>query len=718
MDARRAPVSPRKKRAIVTRKYATTACEPCKKRHAKCDGTTPVCSRCRERALQCTYPITEDGRRPAPKSYVKMLRNRIDVLERTLEAHSIDVETAVARTLSSTAGTDAQGSSNHGPNFVGSLSRDAQLNFDHDGEARYFGISSGRLEFSNSTLDTRQGQPAASNNSQRDAARLRINRFCQDTIQEQLISPELEEELIQIYFKWEQPWDQVVDEKLFRDHRATQGKYFSPLLLNCILAVASRLSHRKELRSNPDDPKTAGVYFLEKAEILLHYELRWPSITTLQSLCILGVAYVAVGSDAAGWLHAGMATILAVDMGLNLDPANVASTGWLKPEEIELRRRIYWTLYCLDKLSSLYMGRVCTVLYSQANVLPPATSRPAMLSKSTPAEEASFYFLGKALNSLVGVCRIIEQILVALYSPKSRMQGKERDMFVSTMLLDLKSWYYDLPKELNLEYHGIVQDQPAIYTLHMVYHTSIILLMKPTLLASQDKSARKISYQAAVDICNVASRYRRKFSSFRQSPITATHCTLSAVLILINANNNRWQGTNPANNNRNIDIGLTVLEELSDSWYPAKRIRQSLVKLHKPTREIATRGSVPRDSSTEESHEEHSGESSTPYSSSFADSQAATSPVLQSAITTSETEWPPLDRGENGAVTHVAPIGASQNDSLYGASVDDYMFVGSDFMGGWNNFSYMETNPLFLSDALPNDYSGFDILNRIQVQRP
>lgn len=59
-----------------------------------------------------------------------------------------------------------------------------------------------------------------------------------------------------------------------------------------------------------------------------------------------------------------MANRLALDMGLNLDAASLEGSGFLPIEEIELRRQIYWTLYCHDKLSASYTGRVCTMLVS------------------------------------------------------------------------------------------------------------------------------------------------------------------------------------------------------------------------------------------------------------------------------------------------------------------------------------------------------------------
>lgn len=111
---------------------------------------------------------------------------------------------------------------------------------------------------------------------------------------EESLTPEygLRSHLIDLYFEWEQPWLQVVNEELFRDSMRSGGRYFSPLLLNCILALGSRYCDRIEVRSDPNDSNTAGKIFLERAERLIQNDLRWPKITTIQSLAIMGMAYI------------------------------------------------------------------------------------------------------------------------------------------------------------------------------------------------------------------------------------------------------------------------------------------------------------------------------------------------------------------------------------------------------------------------------------------
>jgi hypothetical protein len=47
-----------------------------------------------------------------------------------------------------------------------------------------------------------------------------------------------------------------------------------------------------EVRTDPNDSNTAGKMFIEKAERLIQNDLRWPKITTIQSLAIMGMAYI------------------------------------------------------------------------------------------------------------------------------------------------------------------------------------------------------------------------------------------------------------------------------------------------------------------------------------------------------------------------------------------------------------------------------------------
>lgn len=102
------------------------------------------------------------------------------------------------------------------------------------------------------------------------------------------INVDLQAELIDLYFAWQNPWFPVLDEAMFRQgQQHGGGRYFSSLLFYCVLAAGCRFSDKPELRTNPHDPDTAGNQLLEAAEVLLHYDMKSPSLTTIQAVSIM-----------------------------------------------------------------------------------------------------------------------------------------------------------------------------------------------------------------------------------------------------------------------------------------------------------------------------------------------------------------------------------------------------------------------------------------------
>jgi hypothetical protein len=107
------------------------------------------------------------------------------------------------------------------------------------------------------------------------------------------IDEDLQAELIDLYFIWQNPWFPVLNEHLFREHlQQSSGRYFSPLLLTCVLAAGSRFSKSIEIRTDPLDPDTAGDQLVTEAELLLHFDLKSPTLTTIQAVAIMIYLYI------------------------------------------------------------------------------------------------------------------------------------------------------------------------------------------------------------------------------------------------------------------------------------------------------------------------------------------------------------------------------------------------------------------------------------------
>lgn len=271
---------------------------------------------CVRKTIDCQYSTASDGRKPASKSYVQLLRDRIELLECILRAHSIDVDEAVAQHRAEQDGLcarQADESTQSSPQFddlcavfEGTLSLDESVTFDGNGECHYFGPTSGRLEFQHCRPESYKGVSQRLTRAVRGLSQ-RPQVFTSghpSSIAEVVVPPEshaplpntvvshidqdLQAELIDLYFTWQNPWFPVLDEPLFRAHlQQGSGRYFSPLLVTCVLTAGSRFSRRVETRTDPLASETAGDQLVAEAEVLLHFDLKSPNLTTIQAVAIM-----------------------------------------------------------------------------------------------------------------------------------------------------------------------------------------------------------------------------------------------------------------------------------------------------------------------------------------------------------------------------------------------------------------------------------------------
>lgn len=123
------------------------------------------------------------------------------------------------------------------------------------------------------------------------------------------------------------------------------GRYWSYPLLYSMCALGAPHSDRGETK--------AKNHLLAKCaqEVILCHCLTSPCPTTIQALLCLAFHEVGQGNASQGWLFSGMAFRMGQDLGFHQDP-----TRWIlqdrtiaSPEDIEIRRRIYWGSYVSDK---------------------------------------------------------------------------------------------------------------------------------------------------------------------------------------------------------------------------------------------------------------------------------------------------------------------------------------------------------------------------------
>jgi hypothetical protein len=178
------------------------------------------------------------------------------------------------------------------------------------------------------------------------------------------------------------------------------------------------------------------------------------------------------------------------------------------------------------------------------------------------------------------------------YAPQPSHTGSRREAFFNSTLVELQNWLYDLPDTLRLDVGGRANTFPQAHTLHMTFHTAIILLANGTIASKArgtssdageakllDKKASCICYEAATNMCNVAKTYRRTFGGFYLSAVSATHCLLSAALVLMQVASTEYESPCRRAAAANVDLCLQSLKELSVSWKIADKTHRNLALL-------------------------------------------------------------------------------------------------------------------------------------------
>lgn len=121
---------------------------------------------------------------------------------------------------------------------------------------------------------------------------------------------------------------------------STGNQYYSQFLLTVMCAHTARFS----------DDNNIGEMLAVRAKLLLAEEIEKPTlIPTVQGLLQLSARELAYGRISQSWLYSGMAFRMTTELGLHHTASTLSSIGKLGPEDLEIRRRLFWSCYFWDK---------------------------------------------------------------------------------------------------------------------------------------------------------------------------------------------------------------------------------------------------------------------------------------------------------------------------------------------------------------------------------
>ncbi|KAG0168074.1 hypothetical protein DFQ30_005320 [Apophysomyces sp. BC1015] len=527
--------------AAARRQRVSRACDLCRRKKIKCDGLAPICSNCQAFNLECSYNDTTKKRGP-PKGYIEAIENRLHRLESFLgELASEDnprsqallaelnapLETSNGEQIKTrpvrrgdrhrlpysrrqnsgkskadlqidtqpTIFHDAPGTSSaylvtsptlaqpppSSPDSVDDST--GQLTMDETGQVRFLGRSSGYYLLQNSRT-YQNGAFHFSGWGHRPSSDTNRKLFLSSSNPLELPPADLADHLLQLYFENFYPFLPLFYKRQLNSALASPEEPVSPLLLNAIYALASRLSPDKRVRSDPDSPDTAGDIFFERAKRLLDDYYDIPKISTVQALILLSCHQHGVMKAARAWLYSGMAFRMAQDLGLNRN----CELWDIPPCERQRRKRVFWCCFIVDRLTSAIFGR-------SSNFEERDIDTPFPLVEDDEEVKAGNEFdsirppvkIIEAFIQLVKICDILGHVLKNIYYAKARYHGPSHHInhVLTTLNRQLTNWYNSLPPSLqyklpNTQLGETGPDPPLlICQIHMIYYTTVILLHRP-----------------------------------------------------------------------------------------------------------------------------------------------------------------------------------------------------------------------------------------------
>ncbi|KAH8803655.1 fungal-specific transcription factor domain-containing protein [Xylogone sp. PMI_703] len=474
------------------RRRVAEACQNCRSQKSKCDGKRPICGRCKGYDHVCTWvngkksrsqtlngfnynsAVVLDGAQSSPaklgslqfaiQSYEKLIGNivadlpesnrvALDVnlshIRRQLQAHvpGIDIpDRSPSSTTSPTAGP---------PRFLNGNSTNSQRYLGEASDVRFFHTIKkifGDRDYS--------GSPVDSDIQSYDQGVLHLEP--QDTHQyrSDLPTKELADAYIDIYFFTIHIAYPFVDKSLFMQRyekfwsgdaeTAESSSWLS--LFYTILAIGAYYT------SFPRCENTnlrAHLNYFGHAMYLSHSMMTDCTLENIQMLLAQCFFLLAMGQTDRCWNTLGLAIRVAQSIGLHVEDSLKQPLTGLTPREQETERRTWYSMYVLDRLLALQLGRpvaiheegYCVNLPSETLetmcLFDGGTERSLLDGKPSPLH----YF-----TSVIKFSQILGQVISNLYRPSQVVDDPDQ-MLLCTATLDgrLTEWKLELPRHLRFD---------------------------------------------------------------------------------------------------------------------------------------------------------------------------------------------------------------------------------------------------------------------------
>lgn len=313
---------------------------------------------------------------------------------------------------------------------------------------------------------------------------LKHNAWQQRAIELNSQVPEPFRYLIDLHWCWVQPLFNFIYRPAFTRDMVVLGPYYSHTLMNALLSHSIRWGRADPTTHELLKAYDNGQLFARHSRDMVFDEVRRGActITTIQTLLLLSAQECSLGNSTQAWIYSGMAFRLVDHLGVSFDVQRHGGSVTLSDEDLEIRRRLFWSCYFWDKVISLYLGRLPSL--QQTPLSPPQWIlddsaedelwRPHGLSY--PSGAGYTPRPSHSTSCFMQMCRlsvIFNQILIHMYDPADQNSEEEIQECILQEEVSLDHWWEDLQTFLKIDTSQMPEDAPPshIVNLNCLYHT-------------------------------------------------------------------------------------------------------------------------------------------------------------------------------------------------------------------------------------------------------
>lgn len=456
-----------------------SACSICRGKKIKCDGLVPVCSPCQKsrRDAECTNG-NDKFAKGKERSYVTALENRLNKLERDIERAKIQEGDLIVSKSPASFPASVISTSR------GQRKEEAHLN-ELVSDFGFLSVNATSRDFDGLAQDVF---------AQLILAPSTLDRIPPVEI-DVLPSRHAVTSLVQHYIDYDLALYPFISEtKVFGSVEALYEGHASPsdkwtVFLILAISLASRSCFRDDV-NYAEAVRYAGSVQKHAKMVLLP-----GSLQAIQMMLLLVQYSLRDPRHFDSWYLAGAASRMTVDLGLHQDPPKSAK---IKDSLIDLRRRIFYSVYSLDRATSMVHRRAFSFTDDSANVQEPKLLGTIGASHATRRSHPS--------TELIHLRKAASEPYLALYQSGPDVLNDPWPSLCSAHLA-LDEWN----RQLNQTY--LQETQKSLFRTEMLYIKLVLL--------SPVRLGRPIEGYGQLLIFDHAFQYSQLMSSLVQDNINS-----------------------------------------------------------------------------------------------------------------------------------------------------------------------------------------------------